>query len=304
MIYNIDFKEIIKLKNKLKPIYFIYFCLFSGFSFFLFAVRWYYFLEKKMKFRDCILLTFMGQGGNVVLPARAGDLIRAYQTVKETGEKYISVFFKLFIEKFIDLVFAFFIGQFAFWFIDSKNSIINDSIRWFVFIFFISFFIFIFFIKYYKDVLLFVVEKICILLKKQKFFLSKIKIYVNYFVQYLSLSYLFLPFVLTFFIWFLFYYYKFYFLGKMLGFEFSYFETLFLVFCAAMAFMIPSAPSGAGVVHVSIVTGCLILGKPKVNSIAYAFVVHMGTFIFQGFSGLICYCIWNFTRKNNQLKVV
>ena len=301
LFYNIDFNELLKFKDRIRPIEFVYFCIFSGFSFVLFGIRWHLFLEKKVSILDSILLTFIGQGGNAIFPARAGDFIRVYQTSKESKETYPSTFLKLIIEKFFDLFFAFTIGQIALWMVDSKNNLISENIRFSVLFFFIISILSVFFFKYGKETILSFLKKVFYKINMKNFFEEKIVSYADKLLKHLSFSYLCFPFILSIFIWFIFYFAKFYFLSRTIGLEFSYFEVLFLVFCGAMAFMIPSAPSGAGVVHASIVTGCLILGKSKIDGIAYGFIVHLGSFLFQGFAGLVCYFIWNLIKGDQTL---
>ena len=86
----------------------------------------------------------------------------------------------------------------------------------------------------------------------------------------------------------------------MLGGNVTEVEIVFLLFCGAMSLALPSAPSGIGVFHASIISGFLLIGKDTSYGLLYATAVHLISFVNVTFVGLIFYVYWTYRRRHGK----
>lgn len=104
---DVSAAEIIKALNSIQYIYLLPAVLMVAVSFSLRALRWRYLIAsfKKVKTANLYSPLMIGLMGNM-LPARAGEFIRAYLLSKKECISYSASFATIFIEKLFDLFFV------------------------------------------------------------------------------------------------------------------------------------------------------------------------------------------------------
>jgi len=66
-----------------------------------------------------------------------------------------------------------------------------------------------------------------------------------------------------------------------------------------MSLALPSAPSGVGVYHASIISAFLIVGRDGNAGLVYATALHLVSFVALTSTGLIFYLFWIYKRRNS-----
>lgn len=104
---DVSASEIIKALNSIRYIYILPAVLMVAVSFLFRALRWRYLIAsfKKVKTSNLYSPLMIGLMGNM-LPARAGEFIRAYLLSKKEGISYSASFATIFIERLFDLFFV------------------------------------------------------------------------------------------------------------------------------------------------------------------------------------------------------
>ena len=307
LLYQIDFKEILNYKNRIQYIYFIPYILITIIATVLSSLRTYYVFQSKISLKDMLMIHCISNAGEIFLK-RAGDAIKIYSIKKKSEESYLSSFFKVYIEKFFDTFVVLIAGWLSVFFIKNSEIYISKIFVWLIGILLFFFILACCYIKPIYSYSVFFIKKIFIFCKKESFFQRKIKPYSDYIIKHISFTYCYPIVLTTIFIIFISNYIGIYYSGKILGIKLSYSETLFLSFCSNLAFLIPFVPlSGIGVYHTVMVTAFIIMGKTKIDGLAYAIFTHLISFPIMGLFGLIAYLYWvnhSFHKKTKGFKNV
>ena len=78
-------------------------------------------------------------------------------------------------------------------------------------------------------------------------------------------------------------------IGRMVGIQLGYLESLILVFVGTLGLALPAAPSGIGTFHASIVSGFLLLGREPSEGLILAVAIHGAFFIALLLPGTVAY---------------
>ncbi len=296
-----DFRaEFSKIGDKISYIYLIPITLTQLIGLVIFSFRWRLLLEKKINAKHAISSSFIGYAANMVLPARGGDLFRVFYCRSETDIQYFHLLSKLFIEKVIDFIFVIMTGIIAFFFIGLNNP---NQQNYTVFtvsgLIIVGILFSLYLIRFQNEFIQLVSTKIFTLAKKENFYKEHIEAHLIDLKDFLQIKKFIYPVILTTISWF-FYFSNYYFVNVMLGGNLSEVEIVFLLFCGAMSLALPSAPSGIGVFHASIISGFLLIGKDSSYGLLYATALHLLSFVNITFSGLIFYIYWTYRRRHGK----
>ena len=299
--FKFDFRtEFSKIGDKISYIYLIPITLTQLIGLVIFSFRWRLLLEKKINAKHAISSSFIGYAANMVLPARGGDLFRVFYCRSETNVQYFHLLSKLFIEKVIDFIFVIMTGVISFFIIGLNNPNQKNYTVFTVSGLIILGIVFsLYLIRFQNEFIQMISKKIFTTVNKEKFYKDHIEEHLIDLKDFLQIQKFIYPVILTIVSWF-FYFSNYYFVNVMLGGNVTEVEIVFLLFCGAMSLALPSAPSGIGVFHASIISGFLLIGKDTSYGLLYATAVHLISFVNVTFVGLIFYVYWTYRRRHGK----
>lgn len=266
----------------------------------VFSFRWRLLIEKKINIKHAISSSFIGYAANMVLPARGGDLFRVYYCRSETDVQYFHLLSKLFIEKVIDFIYVILTGVISFFIIGlNRPGQQNYTVFTVSGIIVIGILFSLYLIRFQNEFIQLISNKIFRILKKEDFYKEHIEVHLIDLKDFLQLKKFIFPVILTTISWF-FYFANYYFVNVMLGGELTSAEVVFLLFCGAMSLALPSAPSGIGVFHASIISGFILIGRDSNYGLLYATALHLLSFVNITVSGLIFYLYWIYRRRHGK----
>lgn len=131
ILYKINFAEVLNAVRTFSPTSLCYIVGFYSLSLLLRGVRWKLFLgnDSKYSWFNLAEIFTIGTMLNIFLPARAGDVYRAYYLGKIKSEKKMKIFGSVILERIFDGAALFFILLFATRNYFSNSSIINTTVN-------------------------------------------------------------------------------------------------------------------------------------------------------------------------------
>ncbi|MDX1958970.1 MAG: lysylphosphatidylglycerol synthase transmembrane domain-containing protein [Leptospiraceae bacterium] len=298
LAYKFDYNEFSKLWSKINYSYLAlaYFSQLLGVV--LFSVRWYYLLGGELKFKHCISSSFIGYGANMVLPARGGDLFRVYYCRQESGLQFLSVLSKLFIEKVIDFLYVILTGIISYMLLRMGNQnagsftifTVSGTIV-------IGILVSLYLLRFKLEWILKLLVQIASKIGKEKFYKDHVEANLIELSEFLKFKNFTKPLLMTVITWFA-YISTYLIISYMLEIKISVQELVFILFCGAMSLAVPSAPSGIGVFHASVISAFLLLGKDENDGLVFATAIHLISFIALTTSGLVFYLFWTYRRRH------
>ncbi|MCZ8157814.1 MAG: lysylphosphatidylglycerol synthase transmembrane domain-containing protein [Leptospira sp.] len=296
LLQNFNLNEFEKLQGKIEW-KFLFLVILSNLSAFVpFAFRWYYLLDKNLTFKSAYNSSVIGVGLNMVLPARGGDLVRLLINKKDSGLAIPNLVSKLFLEKVMDLATIVLAGSAALFVMglgDNKNLNLV-YISGFVLI---SMFGGLIALRVFLDPIRKFLHYLFQLIKKEGIYQHKIDPHLVEFSEFLKGKRLLRPVLFSLPTWLFGYALTYWLVGQMIGMSFTYVEILFLMFVGAMGVAIPSAPSGIGVFHASVIYGFILMGKDSSDGFIFASVFHLTQFVVLSMSAVVFYLGWTAFSK-------
>jgi uncharacterized protein (TIRG00374 family) len=299
LLKNFDLKEFERLRGKLDWKFLFFLVLSNLWAFVPFTLRWYYLLDKKISFGSAFASSVIGVGLNMVLPARGGDLMRLVINKKDSGLAIPNLISKLFLEKVMDLGTVVLIGSFALFFLglgENKNlSLIYVS--GFVLV---GMFGGLIALRIFLEPIRNLFRKFFGMANKADLYNHKIDHHLVEFSEFLKGRKLILPALTSFPTWLLGYALSYWITGQLIGIQLQYPEILLLMFAGAMGVAIPSAPSGIGVFHASVISGFLLLGRDSGEGFVFATVFHLAQFVIITSLAIVFYLGWTALSKDKK----
>ncbi|TGN13379.1 lysylphosphatidylglycerol synthase transmembrane domain-containing protein [Leptospira ilyithenensis] len=299
LLKNFDLKEFERIKGNIRWEYFVLLIFTNLWSFIPFSLRWYFLLDKKISLGAAYVSSITGVGLNMVLPARGGDVVRLLINKKDSGLPLPNLVSKLFLEKVMDLGTVVIIGAAALIFLglgESKNLsliLISGSV---IVIMILALFALRLFLEPIRNLF----RKLFSLVNKQDLYETKLDHHLVEFSDFLRGDKLIKPLLFCFPTWILGYAVNYWVIGKLIGIDFTTLECLLFIFVGAMGVAIPSAPSGIGVFHASMISGFILLGRDPGEGFVYATVAHLTQFVLLTILALVLYFVWTFNSKDNK----
>ncbi len=103
ILHHTDMGKTVKSFEQIKPVWVVSIIPFFLFAFAARALRWRIFLaDRGLKFKSLISSIFIGFSLNCILPARAGEIYRAYFFSKKENLNKTKVFTSVILERFFD----------------------------------------------------------------------------------------------------------------------------------------------------------------------------------------------------------
>ncbi len=127
ILYKIDFENVLSVLKLFHVSYLPYIVIFYILSLFLRGVRWKLFLNNDVKYSWLNLaeISTVGTMLNIFIPARAGDLFRAYYLGQVKNEKKLKIFGSVILERLFDGTAIFLILLFSVKLYFSTSEVIN-----------------------------------------------------------------------------------------------------------------------------------------------------------------------------------
>lgn len=110
---------------------------------------------------------------------------------------------------------------------------------------------------------------------------------------------IFLAAFATTFLWFLSYPLAYFLAGRLLGADLPYSHLVVITIAGALGVALPAVPSGLGVLHASLISAFLLLGRSAADGLAYATTVHLLWFLVFGSIGMLLYFRWALLRRRS-----
>jgi uncharacterized protein (TIRG00374 family) len=238
----------------------------------LFAYRWWLLLGSTVTFRRAFATTLVGLGANMVLPARGGDLLRAYHSAHHPGAGVHLVVARLFLEKLLDLGTVLLVGTAALVLLgvhEKHRGVVLAAML----------------IAAAMLVLLVLVRmRSEWLASTTRAFLSKVRLgriydrHLHRLLQELSEGVgwqeLAGPLLISLALWLTAYAGAYMACSEMVGVQLTYLEALVLLLAASAGLAIPAAPSGLGTFHAAVASGFVLLGRPLSEGVLVAIAIH------------------------------
>jgi uncharacterized membrane protein YbhN (UPF0104 family) len=257
----------------------------------VFGFRWHLLLSRRLPASRAFHHTCVGLGGNMVLPARGGDVLRIVYAARTPGIGAHVAVSTLFLEKMIDLMSVAAIGLAAFAL--EAGTATGTAARA---------------TAVATAALVLGAGTVILALARAGRLTPLIRatfrwvrlgpsLYRHAYAplrqlrRAASIRALAAPLLLTFFLWAALYPGTYALIGQMVAVPLSYRESAILVFAGALGLALPAAPSGLGTFHASIVSGFVLLGRDPSEGLALAVAIHAAFFIGLVVPGAVVYAL-------------
>lgn len=243
----------------------------------LYGYRWWSLLEQGLPLQKAIAITVVGLGANMILPARGGDLLRAYHSIHCTSKGIHLVLARLFMEKFLDLCVVLLVGCTAFLVLGIHKNNLSFIVIPLLFALILLSIIFLF--RWHSQILAQVMRKLFSAIRLGHIFDRYIYQFFHEIQKSISQYKLFIPIIISFVLWTIPYTLFYITCASMINIDLSYWEIQILLLAAAIGLAIPAAPSGLGTFHAAITSGIVLLGYSVTEGVLLATVIHAFMFI-------------------------
>ncbi|MDZ4726147.1 MAG: lysylphosphatidylglycerol synthase transmembrane domain-containing protein [Leptospira sp.] len=299
LLKNFDLNAFEKLKGNIQWKYLFFLILSNLWSYIPFTYRWYLLLDKNISFKSAYSSSVIGVGLNMVLPARGGDLIRLLINKNDSGLPLPNLLSKIFLEKVMDLGMVVLIGVSALFFLGlGENK--NLSLVYISCFVLIAMFGGLIALRLFLEPIRNLLKVLFGLIKQEEFYLKTLDHHLIEFSEFLKGRKLIWPLMITFPTWLFGYALSYWFTSQMIGIHLDYPEILLIMFVGALGVAIPSAPSGIGVFHASVIYGFLLLGRASDEGFVFATVIHLAQFVILTSLAIFFYLVWTVFSKGKR----
>ncbi|WP_158904615.1 lysylphosphatidylglycerol synthase transmembrane domain-containing protein [Burkholderia sp. L27(2015)] len=264
----------------------------------IYGYRWRLLLKPKLNHKASLIASTLCLGGNMILPARGGDLLRVHYSHVVGKMPHAEVLSRLFVEKVIDLATIAAVGVLASASLHEPSVSSHPSI---LIIFTVSAltmaFVAVVAIKYFGEPMLRWLQPVFKLAGKTAFFERHVTHLVRDASRTLTLPTVLLPGILTLAMWLSVYALSYILAARIVGVTLSYQESLLVLFAGALGLMLPAAPSGVGTFHASVVSAFIFLGRSPAEGLLVATAIHLLFFVAYAVPAAFLYGRWRLTRN-------
>ncbi len=302
IFYNTDFSTLSEIFKDLDYIYLIPIIISVCLGQWLMGYRYYFLIDKTIPIKQTICISILGNSANLVLPLRGGEVIKTYLSRQHSGLGYFDIASRIFLERSMDLGFAFCAGAIAVWHLGEKlhEKTLGNNAVWLILLPILILSLGLILIKTRVHFFIRFLERVLSPFTKATPFiehLSKDLYALQNFISWRKICQLTL---LSALLWFLLHSLSYWGAAATLTIiKIDYPSILFMLFAGALGLLIPSLPSGAGVIHASLSSALLLLGYSLEQSLAYALVLHTSIFVSLGLLGCITWFYFNFKIKTS-----
>jgi len=244
------------------------------------AWRWWLLLDRGPRPGLALSSVVLSLGGNMLLPARGGDLLRVHYVHTQDGSPHAVVLSRVGIEKFIDLFAVAAAGlAAAAWQAGPSNAVAAQWVGAVSAIALAGLLAAALLLRQLAPTMLRWTRPAFAVIGKGAFFDRHVVRLVTDASSALSVRRLALPVVVTLAAWLLGYAVLYMTVARMVGIPLGYGDALFVVVAGALGLMIPAAPSGIGTFHASVASAFLVMGRSPTEGVVLATAIHLLLFV-------------------------
>jgi uncharacterized membrane protein YbhN (UPF0104 family) len=263
-----------------------------------YGFRWQMLSRTNLTYAGACRASILAMGGNMLLPARGGDLLRAHFTFVSTEASYAQIVSKLFVEKVIDLAALVALGGLALAVMGAAQashaySLMAGVLAGSVLLICAA----VLMLKFGGERLLGILGRVFARMHRLGFFDRHVAPLVRDAGQTLSIRIMLPLGLLTLGMWLGLYAPAYIMAAKFVGVALSYREALFVLFAGALSLVIPAAPSGIGTFHASVVSAFALMGRSTIEGLLVAAAVHLLFFVMFVLPFGVVMWRWRFRRK-------
>jgi len=294
IISIIDLDQVIENMTKIGLINFVLLCLLYSVGYLFRALKWKAILHNlsDISFKDSFFIINIGFFINALLPARAGEIARAYLLSKKKNLGKIKSLSTVVLDRVVDGMILFLFFTFSLFFIQIPQEF--KSIILIPATIFILGFLFFFKPEKFKFFGRIIIKIFPSLKGKIKYVFNEMKEAGNMFH---SKKHVFQTIVYSILTW-LIESFVFYFTAQTLGIELTFFQVVLLVVVVGFVVMIPSAPSYVGMFEAGFILFFIAFGLSENSAISMAIVIHLIQTVVVIILGLISMNQLNLSFKN------
>lgn len=284
---TVDFRALLALderfdRTRLPEVGLLLLVIFGAFS-----LRWRRLLAGRASWRVTLSSTALGLGGNQVLPARGGDLVRVLTVARGAGISIHLGLSRLVLEKLLDLLATASMAALALVFLLEPRADAAGHRTGLV----------------TALVVLGIVVAAAVAVRTgalERVLAATARLLrigpVLYRHAYRPLFHLraaararlmVVPLALTMLLWVALYTRLFQVVGAAVGVPVDFGDAVVLASASALGLAIPAAPSGLGTFHASVISGSLLLGRSAAEGLVLAVALHATLFVAWGGAGLV-----------------
>jgi len=245
----------------------------------MYGLRWNHLLGGALDTKSYMVAAVLCMGGNMILPARGGDILRVHYSHKVGHVSHAMAFGRLFIEKVIELITLVFVGALAVFTLSGTQASSNDYLLSAASISLATVTGAVLLIKFGNRLVVRWVHQAFKLLGLSE----RIERNLVHMIQDVGVRLTFAltlkPSLLTIMMWLMVYVPSYMLISHMVGVGLAYPEAMLVLFAAALGLMIPAAPSGVGTFHASVVTAFLFLGRSAEEGLLVGTAIHLFSFV-------------------------
>jgi uncharacterized protein (TIRG00374 family) len=262
VLRRVDWHAMASLKTDFHFEYLALFFLAYIFMYAAFSLRWHMMNERAGSYAASFAATVLASGGNALLPARGGDILRMLYYKQKTGQPVTVSAVRAVLEKGMDLPVLLSTVLITYSAFQKDLRILMVPLAMLVVILAA-----VVFIQMRPDILNAVIARL------EKFFRKDTQDRSG--VRYMpSFPYLWRTFGVTIFMWYVPVALSYGAFLLFLGIEPDLTAVLVLIMFGALGVAVPSAPSGLGVFHASMASAFEILGHGWEKGVLYATILH------------------------------
>lgn len=271
--------------------------------------RWHLLLHGSISFPWSVAAIAVGTGANQVLPARGGELLRLYMTYQLSGRHDQDqtpggeLAGRMFVEKLLESSLVIGAALVAFsevavrfeaatprrFALLAGATLLGAALTYFV-------------LRRWNSPFIAWLGGIFRKLGAGALFRQSVGPQLAALGAGMSLRSLFWPVLLTLTLWLAAYGMMYRAVAGLVGLDLEYFQILFLVCASAIGLALPSAPSGIGVLHASLVAACLVMGLSAEEGLLFGTAAHALAVLSNGIPAVPLYALFWLRLRSERAK--
>lgn len=243
------------------------------------AWRWSLLVDRRLGARSSLVCALLCIGGNMVLPARGGELLRILHTHRSARISAAEIVSRVILEKALDLFFVVLVGLCGALVLgnlqrtEAQMTLMGLALPLAGVI--AGFAI----LKTRPKPLLRALRWCFALVRREALFDRHVAHLIGDLARSLTTSVLAGPVALTLLLWFVLYAGTYWVVAKFVGIDLAYAEVLIVICAGALGLMLPAAPSGLGTFHASVVSAFILIGRSASEGLLLGTAVHLLFFL-------------------------
>ena len=260
------------------PLYIFPFALTVALMVVCFGYRWHILLRGAISTPLAVKAMLINMGGNMVLPARGGDLLRIHYSCVAGNTPIAVAVSALVTEKAADLLAICLIGTLGGILLGLADATHQAVVAAGAAVFLLGLGLMMF-VRMRNSML----QRICLWtfnkLRREKFFREHVSPLITSLGESLQLRRFARTMAITLVLWLVIYGASYLCIARLVGVSLTYPEALVVLWVSGLGLMIPAAPSGLGVYHATVVSAFYFLGRPIAEGLVLATALHLSFFV-------------------------